>query len=371
MKRVFLVLIINLVGLLKEAHGLPYPPYEVDVYYIKFNYESGYGNDALTLKKNNSIYVSVPEWLSGVRNEKIAYIKSQSNRKIEAKFYVSPAGYNRMYICAVKISGEGIGNISEQSVYFNGSHYSNPTIMNGYGSVPGSIGKRSFIWRWYVTGIDNYDLEEDFWIGDTGPHEYYTVLAAPQSPMTEPWTSVLDYACDWASGQSSTSSALVELTEELYSCGVKYDGGTHYTVGSYTNLNLTLLLSHLSNPSIREMDCRDFSNFLQVLLNSLGGNCMYNRIDRTTSPYYFIYNYLWPAGWGSKAYPGGWNYHQVGWYTSKVADASTKIDNDADPASSPHLWKLVTGDMTQSAYIDKLTDTPDVTSVATGTCTVY
>lgn len=54
-----------------------------------------------------------------------------------------------------------------------------------------------------------------------------------------------------------------------------------------------------------------------------------------------------------------------------MADASTKIDNDANPRSSPFSWKLAVGDMDLADYIEKLTSDDDVTSVATGTCTVY
>lgn len=364
MKRsLILISIIVTLTFTEKTYCMPWPP-EMDVCYIKFNYESGHTYDALTLN------VSAPEWASGgSTNEKIAYIKSQSNRKIKVKLWLDRTG---VVVEAYAIqSGQGIGNTNTQWFDFLSSQYSSERTLTFNGNVPSSIGKRDFTLKWYAIYPGPYG-ELTYWIGNTGSHQHYTLLAAPQSPMTVPWTSVLDYACDWASGESTNSGALEDLTYELYNCGAEYSPYENYTRGSYTNLDLTDLLDDLSsNPNNVEMDCRDFSNFLQVLLNSLGGDSEYNRIDRTTYPYYFIYNYLYPAGWGSKEYPDGWNYHQVGWYNSKVADAATKIDNDADPTSSPHSWKLADGDMTLSAYIDKLTETTDVSSVATGTCTVY
>ncbi len=348
-------------------------PIIVDIIGIKFDYDhNSHTYDAIDIKVNNSTDIPVPEWANaGQTNAKIAYIKKKSNRKIKAKFYCNRTG--TYGIKAIVIDGTGIGDLPKQNVYFGSNHQSSYITFTANGSTPTSVGIRSFRWDWYV----EYDEEQEkaqkttqtLWIETTGPHTYYTLLAAPQSPMSEPWTEVLDYSCDWARNKSSTSSALSELVEELYNYGVTYDGGSHYTRNSYTNLDLTNLLNDLPNPSSVEMDCRDFSNFIQVLLNSIGGQCQYNRIDRTSYPYFFTTNYILPANgnWGTV----NWNYHQVGWNNSKVADASLKIDNDSDPTSSPHSAKLARGDMSLSSYIDKLTETPDVSSVAVGTCTVY
>jgi hypothetical protein len=52
--------------------------------------------------------------------------------------------------------------------------------------------------------------------------------------------------------------------------------------------------------------------------------------------------------------------------------ALQKLDNDNDPTQGPgnsnHVEKLSIGDMTQTDYLDKLTETPDVTDIETGTC---
>ena len=69
--------------------------------------------------------------------------------------------------------------------------------------------------RFNVNQIDDYEPEE-ISIGDTGPHEYYTLLSSPQNPMSTPWTEVLDFSCDWASGQSTGADVAQKITEGIY-----------------------------------------------------------------------------------------------------------------------------------------------------------
>jgi hypothetical protein len=104
----------------------------------------------------------------------------------------------------------------------------------------------------------------------------------------------------------------------------------------------------------------------------VGESAQYRVIDRTSSPFTFTYNYILPAGhehWDTSI----WNFHQVGWWNSKICDAALKLDNDSDPTQGPgddnHIEKLSVGDMIQADYLDKFTETPDVTDVQTGTCT--
>jgi hypothetical protein len=334
-------------------------------YEIKFDYEDGYTNDAVNIRKDFDEDIPIPEWkYNGGQeiSEKFAYIKGQSNRKIQVRFNSNCESMHLLINLNV-ISGNGFGEICNFFVVNYEKLEWITLTLNG--TIPNSIGIREFVWEWEIYAIPNDPDYCSAMSNNETDHGYYTLLVAPQDPMSEPCSCVLDYACDWASGQTTSSTIISFLTNSLYNSGVVYDGGTHYTKNSYTNLDLTLLLSHLPNPDEMEMDCRDFSNFLTVLTNALGaiGEC--NRIYMHCD-----YNYLFPAGWPSKAYPDYWNYHQVGWYNSKVADAATKIDNDSDPTSSPHDWKLAVGDMTLSNYLDKLTEYY-VESEYIGTCTVY
>ncbi len=320
MKRLFLmtaVCIINLASLIEGAYGLPWPP-EIDVYYIKFNYQSGYSYDALTLKKNNSTYIQVPEWLSGSRNEKIGYIESQSNRRIKVKFWVDRQGFDSMLIYAEKVGqGDGIGDVIEKEVMFDGSQYSSPAVMRCDGSVPGSVGIRSFSWRWYVLEIDGQLFQgSPLWIGDTGPHEYYTVLAAPQNPMSEPWTQVLDYACDWASGTTSEYSALRRVTQHAYyDLNKSYDGSRTHTNG--TSFNLTAFFND------NWADCQDMSAVIHVFTRAIGGD--ETEVRKIWGQFYT--KKIDPIGNGEDWQIMLWNFHQVGWNLN-VYDACVRLDPD-------------------------------------------
>ena len=236
---VTLVCLIILISGFTSAFCLPWPP-ELDVVYIKFNYTSGYSYDALTIKRNNSTQIQVPEWYPAYsRNEPMAYIKSQSDCIIEAKFWIDRSGFSDAGIYA-DMSGQGIGDVPVQWVDFNETQYSTQP-MECSGSVPSSVGIRSFSWDWYVTYIDDYEFEEPLWIGDTGDHEYYTLLAAPQAPMSVPWTDVLDYSCDWASGTTTSSSACTAILSNGFSA--------HYTWGEGGNCH------RLSSDFVRLVTC--------------------------------------------------------------------------------------------------------------------
>ena len=62
----------------------------------------------------------------------------------------------------------------------------------------------------------------------SGPHTIYVLLGTPQAPMTEPWTEVLDYSCDWADGKSSSDDVATEVAEGIYYMGDQ-DGDIDYT----------------------------------------------------------------------------------------------------------------------------------------------
>ena len=259
MKRIILLLslvcIVSLTSNVKEVFCLPWPP-EIDIIEISFNYDSGSTTyDAVTLKANASTYKPVPEWKAGVRNDKVAYIQNQTNRKIKTKFQLDRSGSYDMGVYAEEYQASyGIGDVYESMVHFDDSDKSTPKVMTCDGSVPSGVRKqdRFFYWKWYVTCIgeppwEPEEFEEPLYIGYTGVHNYYTLLGAPQNPMSEPWTSVLDYACDWADGKSDDNDVAQMVAECIYNelgdkdGDIDYDGWSHYT-SDYWNFELTSFL---------------------------------------------------------------------------------------------------------------------------------
>ena len=228
-----------------------------------------------------------------------------------------------------------IGNVSESTVYFEGSQYSIPKTMECNGAVPNSVGKRYFSWRWYATHINYDELEEPLLIGDSGYHNYYTLLAAPQSPMSEPWTSVLDYACDWASGKSNEADACEEITKGAYNdfdAVEKYDGGDSHAY--YPTFDLTQLFID------KWADCQDMSAVVHVFTRAIGGtSTKVKKIIADPSwhwdPEYqdefpgFKTKPIKAVGDTATWFFQRWNFHQVG-FLNNVYDGCIKL-NESSP----------------------------------------
>lgn len=322
--------LILLSGFTASVDALPWPP-TISVYSISFNYESGNSNDALAIKKNNSTSIPVPEWLTGSRNERFAYLKGQPNRKVRAQFYIEPSGYYNSNIDVyASVSGDGIGYINLNTVYFQGSQYSTPKVMTCQSSISGSVNKKSFSWNWYVDLINGNELEEPIYIGMTGSHTYYILLDTPQQPMSIPWTDVLDYACVWAAWKTTSSSALEALTTKLYNNSeLYYDGGqSHYEYDRWPNptkfeFNLTRFLDEWD-----KADCQDCGMFLSILSGSIGASLTQSRRIQG----YFSTKNICAIGWSSTRWEStGWNFHHIGWLNN-VYDSSVKLKQ-----SSPYL----------------------------------
>ena len=346
---------------------------EILLTHIKFDHAPGSVSDGTNIRKNFLTDISVPEWVTGGQNEAAAYIIN-TTKTIQARFIVQPSSIQSAKIRAVSIDNTGsLDDVQERTVNFtNGISDPEYIEFNILGEGQKSVQKTTTDrWQWRVSDLNGGNSPEVN-INISGPHIIYEVFAEPEAPMEEPWTEVLDYACTWAKDKKTPSSVVESLVTSINSDSTLiYDGMQHYTSG-YVDFNLTQLLNDIktakeSDETIQvEVDCRDGANWFHVLSSSLGIFAQYKVIDRTTDPYFFIYNWILPLGkdWTT----GAWNFHQIGWWNSMVADPVLKLDNDDDPTTSPHIPKLVVGDVTQSQYIDKLTETPDVTDIETGIC---
>jgi len=290
-------------------------PLDIDVVLIQFNYDlNSYSEDAYSIVPGYNSLVIQNEWINdgGIsKNDKIAYIKSQTNRKIKVKFWHNQnqsVSYNFIIGNAVS-EGTSFGYAPYTSVYFpsNNNGYSEVKTYQLNGTVPSSVGKRYVKFAWQCT---NYALS----LGYTGKHYYYTLLAAPQAPMGTPWTSVLDYACVWASGETTETNVLTNITEgAFYNFDVDYDGGQTHAPGN------TFYLTNLLSDTIA--DCRDMSAIVQIFTNALG--CSTVQVRRILGSFNTrIIDPIGAPGWIATS----WLYHQVAW-KSNVWDACLRLDS--------------------------------------------
>jgi hypothetical protein len=300
---------------------------------IKFNYESGSSNDALTIKSYYGGPITVPEWNNSGRNEKFAYIKSQTNRKIKVRFdsnCSSPCDSMHLLINLTVTSGNGIGSICN---YFIENYNKNDEVLLPLdGTIPNSVGIQTFTWSWQIYAIP-YDIAYCSALSSNNTiHIYYTLYSTPLSPMEYPWTSVLDTACDWASGQSTNSNIISILTNTLYlGSGLYYNPRiTHYDPDTWPNpskyeFDLTNFLYEW-----HDADCQDCSMFLTILCSSIGSTL--NQTRRIQG--LFWTKSLLPIGWSSNDWTEvndttWWSFHQVAWLNN-VYDPTIEL-NPSNP----------------------------------------
>ena len=289
----------------------------VKPYKIIFNFEPGQDDEALTIRGDDGDPAPIPEWkYSPSRSNNFAYIKSQTDRKIKVKFD-SNCSDMHLIINLTVTSGTGIGEVCNH-VIMNYEDLQEVTLTLD-GTIPNSVDVRQFTWKWEIYAITNESGYCSALSTNYTTHTYYTLLTTPQAPMAEPWSSVLDYACSWASGQSNNLSAVTKITEGAYNnLDVVYYGWDSHAATS--NFYFTEMLDD------GWADCRDMSAIVQICSDAIGvSGVQVRRINGS-----FTYKPIIPIG---KSYweEGTWNFHQVG-YFSNVFDACLKFDQ-----SSPRI----------------------------------
>lgn len=104
-----------------------------------------------------------------------------------------------------------------------------------------------------------------------GNNTLYAVLATPTAPMAQPWTRVLDYACDWAKRTSDAVNASKQVTYGFASHSIyNPDTGPSFTEPDITGGVEDFDLKDFLNGSPLTGQCNDFADFLDCLSNSLG-----------------------------------------------------------------------------------------------------
>lgn len=241
-------------------------------------------------------------------------MKGGVGKIILARFTCTSDTVTSAKIFATKTAGTYFANIGEKTITFSNGvsspEYQQFTVTN----VPTSVKKTTVTWQWkFKHGGSDQNITS------TGPHTIYVVLASPQAPMTKPWTEVLDKACVWASGKSTSSSALEALTTKLYyDSGLDYDGTqSHYGYKSNPPRMVFDLTDFLSDWDVA--DCQDGAMYLSLLSSGIGASLTQTR--RIQGGFYTKQiDPIGTPGWTTTL----WNFHHIGWL-SNVYDASIKL----------------------------------------------
>lgn len=354
---------------------------------IKFNHDpSSATADALSIRRNASTPVTVPEWRQSVSvthaDSPAAYAASEiGNNTVTIKVKLRrtspnvssvevravdadaqpdpPAGCRGVFlwlldaiIRAALSNVNVLGNVRPRAVAFMTA--GDETAFETFeltGRPRGGVRADTVTWRWqYRLGVSG--TWQDF---ETTRHTIYTLLEPPKAPWVQsadpadtqlPWTEVLDYACWWArlAGDRDTAAGLI--TQRVYALGpapVEYDcpggGSTRY---AYPHFFCTSFLERLrGGPGRgRYVNCTDCATIVSTFANAVGCDLWQSRIGGD----WFDLNPILSIGasaWLRACDWGGFSYHEVAWKgactsNDQIFDACLKVDGDADPTAAPH-----------------------------------
>jgi hypothetical protein len=315
---------------------------------------------ALSIRRNFSAAVAVPEWVTGKslpKDSPAAYAISTTAGKsltIQASFATDPSGP-----ATVDVRADGGGVL--------GSIDSTTITMVGGTSVPrfvplslphhkiGADGilRQDIQWDWF------YKATDGTWISmGSSSHRIYVVLDAPFLPWLQPptppaaetqlpWVEALDRACLWAAGTLNSLDAAGAVTKAVNgSLGLTYDvshGSSKYTqeVNHTSWFLCTAFLAFLNRQPESKgnvVNCTDCASIVSSFANLLG--CQLAAAVMA-SPGGFLCNKIIAIGSGSTwVYPfppsNRFSYHEVAWtgafsHEDHIFDACLQADNSGDP----------------------------------------
>ncbi len=361
---------------------------------IMFNHDpNGCTHDALTIRRNYTTPVTVPEWKKGMttpEESRAAYaIKETTGNTITIKvqFVIKPSQIpiERPTKVTVKIRaikprrpGNVLGNVKEKTLTFDLSNlprrqpYIEFELENTSLATTG-VGIHTVTWNWQYMIVAPGRMPATWITFDTTAHRIYTVLEAPKTPWLQappagsetqlPWTDVLDYACTWANGATILEDAACKVTKAIYNLGpqtVTYDcpggGSSHYSAG---NFNCTKFIERLKGGTGMGyyVNCSDCATFVSSCANILGCDLWQSRMGWSfgLKPLLGIGSTVCQTacGWGS------FYYHEVAWTgaclaNDRVYDACLKVDCASSPPNPVLPCNMRFGNCGDGDYRDRL-----------------
>lgn len=349
---------------------------------IKFNYDPTQASvDALSIRKNYTTKVDVPEWVSGRTNPadspaaySIAAVTGKSIT-IQVKFTAST---NNSFSAQIQASGGGIlGVVDPVTVNFlNG--VSNPIFvtipLNHHTLATGGVQVQNISWNW------SYQLSGGSWTSmGSSYHRIYALLATPTMPWIQastssetqlPWTAILDYACVWAAGKTTETDIATAVTQEVNTnIGLSYDTNagapffTDTTPGGDMRFMATKFVNYLSGVVLSSRaNCTDCATMVATFSNILGCNLtestMYDSVSGSGFSGFYC-NKMIAIGGGAWAYPFPlqpfpnnvtFAYHEVAWmgslgYNDNLYDACLQCDSGSNP------WNWTDPSITHTPYL--------------------
>ena len=324
---------------------------------VKFNHNPNAATrDGLNIRRDATHFITVPEWRRFVcvnpEDSPVAYaLAPTKGNPITIEVSLSSTDPSVAFV-EVRVQHHVEArplNFTNGKTGFVTFELVNPPVAHG------RVGVWDVDWHWeYRLGP-----QHPWHFFATTRHRFYVVLEVPTGPWQQapynaantqlPWTDVLDYACRWADGATSTDMAAALVTQAVYALGpsiVTYDcpggGSSHYSLG---NFDCTAFVERLRGGIGNGVyvNCSDCATIVSTFANALGCNLWQSRMG-----WGFALNELLAIGssvWQTACGWGSFNYHEVAWQAACTAnedvyDACLQVDGDSDPTIAPHVALL-------------------------------
>ena len=300
-------------------------PLDVDVVKIHFNHNTGStSSDGITIQEDETT-ITAPEWMSS-KNEESAYTVAVDDPTVKVEFYCSDTqDFSSVQIYSYRTSGSSTWALDTETITFNPSGSSGTVSFDtkSNGKQPTTVGEYSVSWSWRVLYVDASEQSPPIEI-DTSSHTFYNVLSIPTAPMAVPWVEVLDYSCDWASGETTEVNVATEVAKTLYSdLGIDYQYSTRYTDGTDNEeLWLQTFLDDVSDNNTLVSNCSDMANLFCTFSSALGCE------SQTKALYGSMHTRSIYVIGDSIPLEKDFGLHQFGWLNSKVYDSCLWLWNN-------------------------------------------
>ncbi len=328
---------------------------DVSIEAIQFNYDSkSVKTDALTIRKNESEEINVPEWrLDPPQRFAVAYARSQGN---ELCIAVRLKRYS-LNVRSVMVSAQSniiLGEIAETEVVFSGNDLSDFKILKLKNATVGSakVGRSDVKLNWTLIATSSDGTKTSF--TQSTEHVIYTLLDQPNPPWGPdkedpkyeyelPWADVLELACKWAAGAADQITAASMITREIHNLGLKHVGRksvlgfdrtssySRFALNGTDRIDFTKFLELVKNPGTMKVNCTDCAILVSSFANILGCNLFQSQMGTR-----FRTNQIREIG-SSKEGAVVYDYHEVAWEYPCTADANLFdcfLQVDSDPSTS-------------------------------------
>ena len=329
---------------------------------IAFNHDSNYAtSDALNIRRNETEFVTVPEWRRGVtlkpEDSPAAYSIADTRGQtitIKAQIKCTNTTISELFVRAINAypsTTNILGDVREKLITLNQENESELELFELVEPqlCQSGITVSNIEWRWQFR-LSQQDDWMDFAVT---AHRIYTLLHEPKDPWNQqpcttgnillPWTEVLEHACKWASQAHNDSEAARRITQRTYDLGLQIVTRAGDPSYAFASFNCTALLQLLNGGAGngQTFNCDDCATIVSTFANAVGCDLSQSGmgIGFDTNRVLLLGRNAWATT--------GFSRHAVAWRgaceaNDQLFDALLKVDIDGTPAAEPEISFLPT-----------------------------